>query len=86
MLMPSTVTVPDVCGINPEMIFITVDFPAPLGPINPVTLPFSNENDTLSRAFTFPKFLDIFSTQIIKVYLIYQGYIITTAHEPVISV
>ena len=34
-----TNTSPEVGGINPVMIFIMVDFPAPLGPIKPATSP-----------------------------------------------
>jgi len=39
-----------------------VDFPAPLGPINPVIDPFSIEKLTLSTAESPPNFLPIFST------------------------
>jgi len=37
---------PEVGGINPVIIRMLVDFPAPLGPRNPSTSPFSTENET----------------------------------------
>ncbi len=36
---PSTVAVPDVALVSPTRIRMVVDFPAPLGPRNPVTRP-----------------------------------------------
>jgi hypothetical protein len=37
--------VPSLGGINPVIIFMVVDFPAPLGPKNPTILPGSAVND-----------------------------------------
>ena len=37
--VPSTVSVPSLCGCRPEMILIRVDFPAPLSPSTQVTSP-----------------------------------------------
>src|SRR5690606_31155268 len=52
---PATSAVPDVGGNTPAMTFIVVDLPAPLGPRNPSTSPFSTEKLTLSTATTAPK-------------------------------
>ena len=48
--LPIILTVPDVGFISPSIHLIVVDFPAPLGPTNPVIFPFSITNDTLSIA------------------------------------
>ena len=44
------VTVPDVGGVSPVSIRSVVDLPAPFGPRNPVTVPGSQCNETLSTA------------------------------------
>ncbi len=41
------------------MIFIVVDFPAPLGPKNPTISPFSTEKDIVLTAFCVPYVLVI---------------------------
>ena len=41
MLWPLTTTSPSVALRYPVMMFIVVDFPAPLGPRKPYTLPIS---------------------------------------------
>src|SRR4051794_20921762 len=64
MSKPPTLTVPDVGGINPVIIRIEVDFPAPFGPRKPSTSPRSTENDTPSTARLGPNVLIKFSTLI----------------------
>src|SRR5437773_7106340 len=62
MLKPPTVTVPSVGGMNPVIIRIEVDLPAPLGPRKPSTSPRSTENETPSTARFGPNVLTKFST------------------------
>src|SRR5687767_14299520 len=64
MSKPPTVTLPSVGGINPVIIRIEVDLPAPLGPRNPSTSPRSTEKDTPSTARLGPKVLTRLSTLI----------------------
>ena len=47
---PSTVELPADGIVSPHSIRIVVDFPAPLGPRKPVTVPGSQMNDTSSTA------------------------------------
>jgi len=58
------VTVPDVGRVSPTMTRIVVDFPAPLGPRNPVTRPRSAVKLTLSTAVKLPYLLVTPSTVI----------------------
>src|SRR5436853_7742973 len=55
---------PSVGGMNPVIIRMDVDFPAPLGPRNPSTSPRSTENDTPLTARFVPNVLTKFSTLI----------------------
>ncbi len=47
-------TVPRVGAARPRIIFMVVDFPAPLGPRNPVTWPGSTVNDRSSTTVSGP--------------------------------
>ena len=51
---PFTIAVPAVGLSRPTMRRIVVDFPAPFGPRNPVTIPGFTENVTLSTALVAP--------------------------------
>jgi hypothetical protein len=46
----STVAVPAFGGVSPQIMRKVVDFPAPLGPRNPVTVPGSQRNEMSSTA------------------------------------
>ena len=46
MSKPPTEIWPEVGGINPVIIRMVVDLPAPLGPRNPSTSPFSTVKET----------------------------------------
>ena len=54
MSWPSYRIVPDVAGKVPASMASSVDFPAPFGPISPVSVPFRTWNDTPSTARTPP--------------------------------
>ena len=64
MLLPYTSTLPHVGGMKHVIIFINVDFPAPLGPNNPTISPSLMEKLTWSSAFWLPYILVMFSTVI----------------------
>jgi len=49
--MPFTDTVPEEAGMNPVIIFIIVDLPAPFGPRKATISPVFTSKETLSRAF-----------------------------------
>src|SRR6476660_3218249 len=55
MLWPPMVTSPAVGGMKPVIMRIEVLLPAPLGPRNPSTSPFSTVNETPFTAFFGPK-------------------------------
>src|SRR5882672_8155846 len=55
---------PSVGGMNPVIMRMDVDFPAPLGPRNPSTSPRSTENETPLTARFVPNVLTKFSTLI----------------------
>src|SRR5690242_10739760 len=55
---------PVVGGVSPQIMRIVVDFPAPLGPRNPVTVPGSQVKDTSSTALWAPYLLVSRSTVI----------------------
>src|SRR5215472_9998651 len=67
MSKPPTVTVPSEGGINPVIIRIVVDLPAPFGPRKPSTSPRSTENEMPSTARLAPKSFTKFWTLIIVV-------------------
>ena len=52
--LPPTESSPLVGGINPVIIFIVVDFPAPFGPNSPTISPFSILKDILVTAGKSP--------------------------------
>jgi hypothetical protein len=54
---PNIFTVPDVGGFKPDMAFMRVVFPAPLGPINPITSPSYTVMETSFTAVNPPNFL-----------------------------
>ena len=54
MSCPSIVTSPSVAARQPVMMFIVVDLPAPFGPRNPYTLPFSMVKLTSDTAVCAP--------------------------------
>src|SRR3954470_24905745 len=56
-------TRPSVGFWNPEMIFISVDFPAPLSPSSPSTSPLRRCRLMSRNAVTGPKRLETFSTR-----------------------
>src|SRR6266850_1444437 len=62
---PPTLTFPSDGGMNPVIIRIVVDLPAPLGPRKPNTSPRSTVKEILFTASLGPKALDRFSTFII---------------------
>src|ERR1700745_3262234 len=66
MSKPPTVTVPLVGGINPVIMRMLVDLPAPLGPRNPSTSPRSTENEIPLTAYFVPKAFAKLSTLIIQ--------------------
>ena len=51
---PATSTIPLVGGMNPVIIFIVVDFPAPFGPRKPRISPCSTEKLSEVTAGKFP--------------------------------
>ena len=53
MSFPSKSTEPSSCAISLEIIPITVDLPAPLGPISEITFPFGSSKETPSTT-VFP--------------------------------
>src|ERR1043166_5567362 len=55
MLNPPTETSPAEGGMKPVIMRIVVDLPAPLGPRNPSTSPFSTVNETPLTAVIAPK-------------------------------
>src|SRR3954454_19816076 len=57
---------PDDGGVRPTIIRIAVDFPAPLGPRKPVTVPGSTVNETWSTAVKAPYRLVRSSTTIMR--------------------
>src|SRR6266851_9774287 len=59
--------------MNPVIIRIVVDFPAPFGPRKPSTSPRSTENDTPSTARFGPKVFTKFSTLIMRLIQIFFG-------------
>src|ERR1051325_660095 len=63
---PPTLTRPSVGGMNPVIMRIVVDLPAPFGPRKPRTSPRSTENEIPSTARLAPKFLTKLSTLIIS--------------------
>jgi hypothetical protein len=50
----STVELPAVGGVSPQIIRSVVDLPAPFGPRKPVMVPGSQRNDTSSTASCEP--------------------------------
>ncbi|OQC26274.1 MAG: hypothetical protein BWX70_02358 [Verrucomicrobia bacterium ADurb.Bin070] len=63
---PQIVAVPAVGGMNPVIIRIVVDFPAPFGPRKPRTSPFSTEKETPLTAWNEPKsFLRLLTVSIL---------------------
>src|ERR1051325_6855212 len=65
MSNPPTVILPSVGGINPVIMRMEVDFPAPLGPRKPSTSPRSTANETRFTATFGPNVFVRFSTFII---------------------
>src|SRR5712664_3260860 len=61
---PHTETAPALGGMNPVIMRMVVDLPAPLGPRNPSTSPLSTPKETPSTASFGPKDLLRFSTLI----------------------
>ena len=61
---PFTSIVPSVGSIKPVIMFIVVDFPAPLGPKKPTTSPSFTVKLMLSTATKFPYFFVTFFTSI----------------------
>ncbi|GEP23558.1 hypothetical protein LDI01_11510 [Lentilactobacillus diolivorans] len=57
MSIPLSDTLPEEGNSVVERIFNNVDFPAPLGPINPITLPDSSFIETSFNATLFLKFI-----------------------------
>src|SRR5437867_12557376 len=57
MSKPPTLTLPSVGGMNPVIIRMVVDLPAPFGPRKPKTSPRSIENEIPSTARLVPKAL-----------------------------
>src|SRR6267143_6528602 len=55
MSCPPTVTLPAVGGMNPVIMRMVVDFPAPFGPRKPSTSPRSTVNEMSSTARLGPK-------------------------------
>src|SRR5258706_6948692 len=55
--LPSTLSVPDVCGCSPEMILMRVDLPAPLSPSTQATSPARTVRLMPSSAMIGPKAL-----------------------------
>ena len=70
-ITPFTVTVPFVGFMTPETTFNSVDFPAPLLPIRPITSPFFTSKDISCKAqkSLFIFFLFFFENKFIKVSL-----------------
>src|SRR6266540_3941141 len=66
MSCPPTDTLPAVGGMNPVIIRIVVDLPAPLGPRKPRISPRSTENVTPATARFVPKCFSKFSTLIMQ--------------------
>src|SRR5678815_740483 len=62
---PPMETSPSDGGMNPVMTRMVVDLPAPFGPRNPKTSPFSTPNDTPSTATLGPNVFLMFRTLII---------------------
>src|SRR5215469_10777622 len=61
---PHTDTPPEVGGMNPVIMRMVVDLPAPFGPRNPRTSPLATSNETSSTARFGPKDLLRLSTLI----------------------
>src|SRR6266850_3975522 len=61
---PHTETAPALGGMNPVIMRMVVDLPAPLGPRNPSTSPLPTSKETPSTARFGPKDLLRFSTLI----------------------
>src|ERR1041384_4712063 len=61
---PPTLTVPEEGGINPVIMRMVVDLPAPFGPRKPSTSPRSTENEMPSTACFVPNNFFRFSTLI----------------------
>ena len=55
MSWPQMAAVPDVGGMNPVIIRMVVDFPAPFGPRKPSTSPFSTAKEMPLTASKLPK-------------------------------
>ena len=60
MFWSFTEMLPKSTGKTPQIKFIVVLFPEPLGPINPTISPLSTLKDRSSTALTPPKFFPIF--------------------------
>src|SRR3989442_9639170 len=73
---PPTVTVPSVAGMNPVIMRMVVDLPAPLGPRKPSTSPRSTPKEMPSTARFAPNVFTRFSILIIGLEL-RKGGIIT---------
>src|SRR4051794_8496472 len=67
MLNPPTVTLPSVGGINPVIIRMEVDLPAPFGPRKPRTSPRATEKEIPSTARLGPNVFTKFFTLIMAV-------------------
>lgn len=67
-------------GVNPTIIRMLVDLPAPFGPRNPVTRPDRAVNETSSTAVKAPYFLVTFSRLIMGTSVTDRRYIIIGAH------
>ena len=65
MLNPPTKTSPAEGGMNPVIMRIVVDLPAPFGPRKPRTSPISTLNDTPFTAVVAPNDFRRFRTSII---------------------
>src|SRR5713101_8349642 len=66
MLNPPTETSPPDGGMNPVIMRIVVDLPAPFGPRKPSTSPFFTVNDTPSTAIVAPNDFRRFRTSIMQ--------------------
>jgi transcription elongation factor GreB len=69
MSLPPTETLPSVGVMNPVIMRMEVDLPAPFGPRKPSTSPRSTEKEIPSTARFVPKTFTKFSTLIMVVYL-----------------
>src|SRR5512141_2010082 len=58
MSVPSKVTVPELAGVTPQIVFTSVVLPAPFGPIRPRTSPVATDNVTSRSACRPEKWRD----------------------------